>query len=280
LLLLNLKTSRPDGTLIKDVHPYRRLLWYILPHRSEPIVYYDTNVNCKALLKFIEEKRKKYPSLDVTHCVFAAIGIAGHKHENANRFVSGYRLYQRNGVYVTFSMKRKKMNMESKLSMVKLKLPKKEPFADLYNRIEDQVSHERSGSTTNSDRLLSILDKIPRPFLRLMIKAIDFFDYYNLLPSSFIEDNGLCTSIFVANLGSLGMDTAYHHLYEMGNCPLFMTIGKIHDAPAVEEGSIKVQKQMPCRWTFDERIGDALTISTALNTVQEILENPYEYLDL
>ena len=31
-------------------------------------------------------------------------------------------------------------------------------------------------------------------------------DYFNLLPAFFIEGDGMYTSIFVANLGSVGMD--------------------------------------------------------------------------
>ena len=74
------------------------------------------------------------------------------------------------------------------------------------------------------------------------------------------------------------MRAGFHHLYEWGNCPLFMMVGKIEDRPVVEDGKVVVQKTMHIRWTYDERIDDGLTSSYGMAAARKLLENPYEYL--
>lgn len=39
-------------------------------------------------------------------------------------------------------------------------------------------------------------------------------------------------SVFFANLGSLGLDAVYHHMYEWGNAPFFIVVGKRKKEPA------------------------------------------------
>ena len=54
-----------------------------------------------------------------THALVAAVGIALDHHLDMNRFVVGKRLYQRDGRWVSFSMKRERMNKTAKLAVVK-----------------------------------------------------------------------------------------------------------------------------------------------------------------
>ena len=54
-LLMNFKTSRGDGTLL-DVHPYRRMMPYIMRGRNESVVYYDDYVDVEKLLEYIENR--------------------------------------------------------------------------------------------------------------------------------------------------------------------------------------------------------------------------------
>jgi hypothetical protein len=275
LLILNLKTSRCDATLVKDVHPYRKILWYVIPTRKESTIYYDQYIRCDELFRYIKESKKTNPSVGLTQCIVAAIAKVVYQHPELNRFVTGYRMYQRNDLYQTFSMKRKSMNAKSKVTMVHLKMDQGESFHDLCSRIDKHISEERSNAITATDKELQTLERIPRPIFRLMVKLIHFLDYYNLLPFSFIRSNGFYTSFFIANLASIRMKAPFHHLYEWGNCPFFLTIGKKEDVPEVVKGEIKMIKKLHFRWTFDERVNDALTVGICLNKLTKLLENPF-----
>ena len=275
-ILANFKTSRPDGTLCKKVHPYRKLMPYIMPTRNESVVYFDSYTRAEALEEYLTEAGPKLEA-NITHCLVAAISIGLSKHPRLNRFIMGRRLYARKSRWLTFSVKRKKLNSESKLSAVKMEMKDGETFAELVDRINGQISHERSGEKTHADKEYDLFNLLPRPLIKAAQVLVRVLDYYNLLPAFFIRDDGMYTSIFIANLGSLGMAPGYHHLYEWGNSPLFCMVGCIEDKVIVEDGEMVVRRVLHTRWSYDERIDDGLTAHHGIQTVTEILENPRDY---
>ncbi len=81
--------------------------------------------------------------------------------------------------------------------------------------------------------------------------------------------------MFLANLGSLGIDAAYHHLYEYGTVPLFGTIGRVKKAPVVDaNGEVVVRDVLETRWTFDERIADGFYCARSLEMFRSMVEHP------
>ena len=275
-ILLNLKKTRADGQLLK-VHPYRKMMPFIMKGRNESIVYYDDAVDATQLLEFVKNGRESF-HLDVTHCLVAAVFKGLEKNTSMNHFVSGRRLYERNSRFISFSMKRQKKNKKAKLAVVKLE-DQEETFQALCERIQGTINVERSDKKTYMDKELDLFNMLPRPALNWGVKFFQMLDYYNLLPyDAFIKGDTMYTSVFIANLGSLGMKAAYHHLYEWGNCPLFMMVGKIEDRAVVVDGEIVVRPILPIRWSYDERIDDGLSSAYGMATVKHALENPFEEL--
>lgn len=282
-VLINARTSRPDGAL-ERVHPYREMMAYIMPTRAESVVFFDVHVPADALLSYVREAREHFPC-DITHCLVAACAIALHHPDGArmNRFVVGRRVYRRKGVWLSFSMKRKKLDRAAKLAVVKEQARGEDTFRGLCERIHGKIDVERSERKTYADKEFDLFLKLPRAVLDRSYRLLRWLDYHNCLPASFIENDALFTSVFVANLGSLGMDAGYHHLYEWGNCPLFVTAGAIADRPVVEvgddgESEIAVRKTLHLRITYDERIDDGLSARFGIAVLRAVLENPREYL--
>jgi hypothetical protein len=102
-------------------------------------------------------------------------------------------------------------------------------------------------------------------------------DYFNLLPATFIDNDPLYTSAFVANLGSLDMGAGFHHLYEWGTCSAFLMAGRIEERPVVVDGRVVARKTLHARWTYDERVDDGLNARFALESFSRVIENPYEH---
>ncbi len=267
------RTRRPDGRLIDRMHPYRRLMQFIMPSRTESLVFFETKVRAEPLEEYLAEARAAFGA-NHTHASVAAVMAGLAKTPQLNRFALGRRLYQRNERWITFAAKRTKGDAKSALAEVKLKGLDGETFAQLCRRINDQLDVERSGVATAADRQFELFNALPRPVLRAASAVMSRLDYYNALPGSFIEDDGMYTSVFIANLGSLGMSAAFHHLYEWGNCPLFMMVGAVVDEPVVVDGELEVGRVMTIRWTYDERIADGLTARHGIDRVVEILEDP------
>jgi hypothetical protein len=277
LLIAEMKLARPDGALIGDLHPYRRLMQFVMPSRTESIVYMETKVRAERLEAYLVRARESFGG-NVTHAAVAAVAIGLAQTPPLNRFVSGRRVYQRHGRWVTFAAKRTKGNAGSALSEVKVRIREGETFAQLCQRLNDRIHTERSGVQTDADQQFELFNSLPRFALRPLQALLRRLDYYNLLPGQFIVDDGMYTSCFLANLGSLGMEAAYHHLYEWGNCPLFMMVGATKDEPVVEDGELTVGRVMTVRWSYDERIADGLTARHGIDDVVKVLEDPFRWL--
>jgi len=95
-----------------------------------------------------------------------------------------------------------------------------------------------------------------------------------LLPRSFIENDPLYASAFFANLGSVGQDAGFHHLYEYGTIGTFGVLGR----PTLEPGSPKSgperRRTMSLLWTFDERVEDGLVAGFGLRHCKQFVEDP------
>ena len=273
-ILLDCKTSRSDGVYIKKIHPYRRLMPFVMLSRNESVVYFDMEIQAEALQDYIKNR----PDINFSHCIVGATALTLIQNPELNRFVSGNRVYQRKEVVLSFSMKRKKKESRSKIAVVKQAIDPKHSFDSLCQTIAEQIDVERSDTVTYADKEFQLFGLVPRFALRFFVWFFKLLDHYNLLMPSFIENDGLYCSAFIANLGSLGMRPGYHHLYEWGNCPLFIMCGALEDKLVLEEGVVKKKTILPLRFSFDERINDGLTARYAMNSLKYILEHPKLFL--
>lgn len=275
--LLHMKTTRPDARLIANLHQYRVMMGYIMPSRNESVVYFDVYIDAEELERYVAEAQKLFPC-DITHCCVAGAFNTMVRNPTMNRFSLGHRLYQRNDTFVTFSMKRAQLDAKAKLATVKMKLEPGDTFRTLCERIDKSINVERSGTKTYQDKEFNLLTALPRPVLKAGVKTLKLLDYFNILPAGFIEKDPLYTSMFVANLGSLGMNAGYHHLYEWGNCGAFMMAGKIETRPVFEDGRFVPRRQLQVRYTYDERVDDGLNAGVAIETVNSVLRDPFTHL--
>lgn len=279
LTLLNFKTSRADGKLLTAHHKFRKMMPYIMRGRNESVVYFDSYANAEPLLEYIDKANEKGDfTCDITHAVVGAFAVGFHENPKMNRFVAGRRLYQRNGVHLTFSMKRGRLEREAKVVINKLEVPATQTFAELAARMNADIKVERSDTKTYVDKELDLLMLLPRPIMRGAVALFRGLDHYGLLPASFIRGDAMFSSIVIANLGSLNMGAGYHHLYEWGNASLFCMVGKLEDRAVVIDGEVVVQRQLHLRYSYDERIDDGLNARFGIDSVKKALENPYEYL--
>src|SRR5262245_45579900 len=121
---------------------------------------------------------------------------------------------------------------------------------------------------------------MPGIVLRAVMAVLRFLDKVNLLPGAMIRTDPMYTSAFVANLGSVGLDRTYHHLYEYGTASLFCVAGPPKKIPVVQPpgDKIVIKEVVEMRWTFDERINDGFYCALALKHFAKVLEDPDKYL--
>jgi hypothetical protein len=277
VVLAHYKTSRADGIFVGRVHPYRRLMWFVMPTRNECVVYYEDKIRAEKLLEYLE-KGKSTLGCNVTHAYVAALNVAIAESPTMDQFVIGRRLYKRRERSITFSMKRKAMDKKAKLAVVRMPMRDDESFASLTARINGSINHQRSGKKTHADKEYQLFDLLPRTLLRFFVWFFHALDYVNLLPHAFTKEDALYTSAVVANLGSLGMDAGYHHLYEWGTSSVFAMVGQVKDEAVVEDGKLVAGKVLTVRYSYDERIDDGLGTKKAILRVNEIMSDPETHL--
>ena len=131
---------------------------------------------------------------------------------------------------MTFSAK-KRFSDEGDLTTVKRRV---DPHASLDDWVDHLLGGIRDGKSeqkTTSDKEVDLLLRLPPPIVRVLMGLVHLADALGLLPASMIESDPMYSSVFVANLGSVGLDAGYHHLWEHGTCPVFCVIGRIHEGP-------------------------------------------------
>lgn len=259
---------RPDATLVRDLSPLRRFMPFISPRRSEALVYLEHTVDVEAALQLLDrlnEGRAREDRLTLFHLVLRALAVMLHDRPAVNRFVAGDRYWQRTGVYLTFSAKQR-FDEAAPILTVKRRFDAGEPLEAMAADVLAKLGAGRGGERSTADKEMGLLLRMPPVVVRLALGAVRLADRYGLLPRGMIETDPLYTSCFVANLGSLGFDAAFHHLWEWGNCPIFLVIGRITPGP---EG-----RRVAFSWTYDERIADGFYAATALARVKALLEAP------
>lgn len=266
--------KRSDATLA-EVAPYRAIMPFLMPGRNESVVFFEQKIDLTKTTPFIEEFNKKN-SLRATlfQLVLWAAARALHEWPRINRYIVGRRIYQRGDILISFSAK-KKFDENAPLVVIKRKFDPAQSFTDMVKDLTGEIQKGRSDEKSHVDKELSVLLRLPRGVLRAAVALVSFLDYFNILPSFFTETDPMYASLFVANLGSLGLDAAYHHLYEYGTIPVFMAVGKVRQEPvATPEGRVEVHTILPVRYSYDERVEDGFYAARALESLKAVVEDP------
>jgi hypothetical protein len=248
-----------DGTRVA-VHPYRRMMSFLMRGRNESAVYFEQRFDLSRTLPWLEQRGVKLFPL-----VLHALASVLHERERLNRFTIRRRTYQRKGVFLSFAAK-KKMSDDAPLATVKREFPAGESFDALTAQLASEIGEARSDRPSHIDRELNILLKLPGFLLAFLIGVLKWAYAWGLAPRSLVDTDPLYTSAFVANLGSLKIDAAYHHLYEHGNCPLFVTVGQVTGTSLL------------LRYTFDERVEDGHYCARALELLRARVEDPASWI--
>jgi hypothetical protein len=268
---------RSDGTLVKNLDPVRRMMPLIMRGRNESVVYHNAryDVTCARIwLRNFNRSRAPSPHATLFHLVMFAIGRIMHERPALNRFVSGGRIYQRKGVWLTFAFK-KEMTDEAPLGTLKLPFAENCGFPDFVDQVTGAVQSGRSGGPSAIERELSFLFHLPYPLLRAVLAAGRWLDRINLLPGSLIESDPMYASCFFANLGSINIENAFHHLNEYGTCTAFGVVGKAAIEMQLDHAGKPVRKDiLPVQWSFDERVKDGFYCLKALEGVRQTIEDP------
>ena len=268
---------RRDGVLAR-VPPYRRIMPFLMRGKSESVVLFEQLLDMSRAQPWLAAwSARTGARATAFHLVLHALGRVLHERPHLNRFVSGRRIYDRRGVFLTFAAK-KAMRDDAPLATVRREFPAGESFAEMVAALNADIEVARSDAISKVDKELGFFLRLPTFLLAASVALLRWLDQLGLAPGALIRDDPMYTSAFIANLGSIKIDAAYHHLYEYGNCPLFCTVGRLAPAPIVVDGELQVRPSLMLRYTYDERIEDGFYAASAIALVRDWIEDPASWL--
>jgi hypothetical protein len=261
---------RPDATLVRDAAPMRRIMPFVSPRRNDSVFYLAFDIEVEAAFEFIEKCNRERPPdrpISLFHLILRSTAQECVLRPGINRFVKGGRLWQRDGIYFTFSALREIADGARMLTIKRRFEPQSESLDEMVDGIYGKLRPARAGVQSTSDRETSLLLRLPAFLTSLLVRGADALDHFGLLPRTMIEPDPLYCSIFFANLGSVGHEAGWHHLWERGTCSIFGVMGKIKPGP---DG----RRCVTICWTYDERIEDGIYSYLTLAGIKERIESP------
>ena len=274
--------DRRDGRYVK-APGLQTVMGYILPKRADCEVYLHDEIDCTDLLAYIEEKNKMHPEYKTTlfHCMIAALARMVRERPLMNRFIQGYRMYERNEISLSFVVKRR-FTEDGEESLMVL-VPKDEDTLDSISRkIVGDVKETRKSehSTGGIDSVIDGFASLPRIILMIALRIVRILDFWGINPKVLTDGDPNYTTILASNLGSIKCPSVYHHLNNYGTNSIMVTIGAIHkEARVMPDGSTQIRDVVDIGATLDERIADGFYFARSLKLVKYIFAHP-ELLDL
>jgi hypothetical protein len=269
---------RPDADLVRDVPNLRRIMPYVMRTRNESTVYFEQRVDVGNAERFVRAFNEAHPETRTTlfHVLLwsSRQGLAAFP--NINRFIAGGRLYQRRGIWISYSAKQR-MQKGAPLIVLKREFDPDEPFATMVTRMQEQLYAAKfSGGANTVDGELKLVLMLPGFLRRVVFMAYRVLEAHGMFPRSFIENDPLYATLFLTDLGSLGLDPVFHHLYEYGNVGTFGVLGRprAEQIPDPDTGRLERKRMVTIRWSFDERIEDGLYAGYGIKQVKKLLEDP------
>lgn len=280
--------TRPDGSLLpeEEAPALRRFMPYLLRTRNESFVLFEQELDLTRTFQYLEERRgrraqdgapdeaSEAPEVGLFHVILCAAARAFGERPQLNRFVVGGKIYQRRHIELSFAIKKQRSDSGA-LTTTKLRfLPTETPLS-VAEKVQAAVRFGRSDKKSRADKETALVTRLPGPLLRFLLWLQRGLDAWNLLPAGLIEPDPLYCSMFLANLGSIGLDSAYHHLFEYGTCSFFAVIGKVQRrAHPQADGTGPVRPVVNIKYTFDERITDGWYCARSLELFRQWVEDP------
>ena len=274
--------DRPDGKKVRQDHALNAIMPYMMRGRNESAVYYDKEIDMENALKYVRTKNSalkaqsespdqdRYSLFSIT---LAALVRTVAMRPALNRFIHGRALYQRNDIVISFIVKQK-MAEDAPEGSAKVFFHPEDNLDIVTQKVNKAIAYIRElGEGGDGERIAKLAHAIPGG-KALVIGVYRLLDRVNLAPWALIKTDPLYATAYFANLGSIGLDTPFHHLYEWGNASLFVVMGKLTQKDG-HRGTFGAKHHfINFKVTLDERIADGFYFARSTSVFYRLLARP------
>ncbi len=277
--------DRKDGWRVHSNDPVFYLIPHIMRTRLDSMVFFEERVDIEELDKFVRKMRREgdMPKLARIVVFMAAFVRAVSQYPKLNRFVIGGRIYARNSLEISMTIKRE-MTLDSPEETIKVAFDPDFTLQQVYDAVMAEIekvkgAKDETGSTNDTGAVVGIVASLPNWLIKGVVNHIRKTDNKKGTYKLIKEVSPFHTSVFITDIGSVGIGSVYHHLYEFGTCSIFAGVGKKEKMFVKEDdGEIREHQSINLRFTVDERIGDGYYYGKSIRYIIHLLKHPEELL--
>lgn len=270
--------DRPDGRRILTLPAMSQISPYLMRTRSDSQNHFEDVIDITNVEKYLDAKHKEgYTDMTLLHVILAAYVRIIAERPALNRFVAGQRVFAAKKLECCMTIK-KQLSVEAPDTCIKVEFDPRDDIYNVYKKFQ-LVAREALAENTDFDSITGTLTKLPRFVFRMFSKLLFFLDYHGKLPKALAKISPFHGSMIITSMGSLGIPAIYHHLYDFGTLPIFISYGSIFTADAIKRDGTREQHHfVTLKVVTDERICDGYYYASAFKKLKRYLLHP-EVLD-
>lgn len=265
---------RSDGRKLKTIPLFFKLMPSIMLERVDSQVYFKQDIILKNMDEYINKKATEGIKISYMNIIYAAIVRILAERPQLNRFAMNGNLYARNEILISLAIK-KDLSDDGEETTIKLPFDGSENIFEVKEKLDNAiVTNKNTANSNNTDNLAGALSLMPTGLIKKVVRLLWFLDRHGTMPKKVISASPFHTSAFLTNVGSLGIDSIYHHLYNFGTTSLFFAMGKKKKSYVYDDDEIHEEKCITIAFVGDERICDGYYYATSLKLLNKYLRKP------
>ena len=265
-----------EGRRLKTLPPMSVFVPFIMQQRNDACNLISDTVELDAIDDYIFKKRAEgYKGFGIMHVMIAAYVHALAEKPGVNRFIRRNRVWSRNNIEIVLTIK-KQMKLNAPDTIVKIFPEPTDTAEDIYKRINSIIAENKEEDTeSNFDKTAKVLTSIPAFLIRGAVGILKIMEFYGIIPRFLTQLSPFHGSLCISSVASLGIPPVYHHIYNFGNVPVYLSYGtKRSECYIDNDGSVKERKMLDFKVVTDERICDGYYYAAFLRTMKSYLKNP------
>lgn len=268
--------DRKEGRLLRSLPAFAKFVPFIMPTRNDACNQYEESFEVSDVDRRLRKLRVDgNKGIGILHFIIAAYIRGVSMLPGMNRFVVGRRIYARDNIEVVMTVKRS-LAIDATETTIKVVFEPTDTIFDVYRKISEKIDEIKTvEGNNNTEDVAEAMCKAPRFLLRFALTILRIMDYFGWLPQSLLDASPFHGSMIITDLGSLRIGPIYHHIYNFGTLPVFISFGaKRHAYELDRHGNMVDRKYVDCKFVMDERTVDGHYYAQFLQAFRYICQHP------
>ena len=268
--------DRKEGRLLRSLPAFAKFVPFIMPTRNDACNQYEESFEVSDVDRRLRKLRVDgYKGIGILHFIIAAYIRGVSMLPGMNRFVVGRRIYARDNIEVVMTVKRS-LAIDATETTIKVVFEPTDTIFDVYRKMNEKIDEIKTvEGNNNTEDVAEAMCKAPRFLLRFALMILRIMDYFGWLPQSLLDASPFHGSMIITDLGSLRIGPIYHHIYNFGTLPVFISFGaKRHAYELDRHGNMVDRKYVDCKFVMDERTVDGHYYAQFLQAFRYICQHP------